>query len=126
MKLLRGIPVSPGVAIGAAVVLDAEGDRIAERHVAPGQVAAEVARLRDALAFAAREARESQTAVADKLGRQVGDIFGAHAQLLEAPTVLREAETLIRDKLLAAESAVSRVIARYTTALATLGHDNRF
>jgi phosphotransferase system enzyme I (PtsI) len=126
MKLLRGIPVSPGVAIGAAVVLDTEGFRAAERHVEPGQVAGEVTRLRGALAVAAREARESQSAIADKLGRQVGDIFGAHAQLLEAPTVLREAETLIREQLLAAESAVSRVIARYTKALASLGQDNRF
>ena len=126
MKIIRGIAVSPGVAIGSAVVLDTEGYRLAERHVEPGQVVAEVARLRDALRVAARAARESQSAVADKLGQQVGDIFGAHAQLLEAPTVSREAESLIREQLLSAESAVSRVIGRYTSALTALGHDNRF
>src|SRR5262245_34112397 len=126
MKLLRGIPVSPGVAIGAAVVLDAEGDRIAARHIAPGQVAAEVGRLRDALAVAAREARESQAAVPDQRGRQGGGMCGTRARLVGAPTLAREAETLIRDQLLAAEAAISRVIARYTSALAALGPDHRF
>ena len=79
MKLLRGIPVSPGVAIGAAVVLDTEGHRVPTRHVEKNQVEAETVRLRDALAAAAREARENQQAITDKLGRQVGDIFGGRS-----------------------------------------------
>ncbi|MFL5341940.1 MAG: phosphoenolpyruvate-utilizing N-terminal domain-containing protein, partial [Gemmataceae bacterium] len=126
MKMLRGTPVSPGVAIGAAVVLDTEGHRLPTRHIGRAEVNAEIARLRDALAAAAREARDSQQAITAKLGRQVGDIFGAHAQLLEGTAFAREADTLIQGQLLAAESAVSQIIARFTTAFAALGADNRF
>ena len=126
MKLFRGIPVSPGVAIGAAVVLDTDGHRMPTRHVEKNQVEQEATRLQQALAAAAREARENQQAITDKLGRQVGDIFGAHAQLLEGTAVAREAEMLVRDQCLAAESAVSQVIERFAKAFAALGADHRF
>ena len=45
MKQLSGIPVSSGVAIGTAVVLNTEGHRCPARHVEAGQIEAEVLRL---------------------------------------------------------------------------------
>ena len=38
MITLRGIPVSVGVAIGPALVLDAEGVRVPQRRVLPSEV----------------------------------------------------------------------------------------
>lgn len=115
--------MSPGVAIGTAAVLESENGRQPLRHIDATDVDHEIERLRVALASAAREARESQQSVTAKLGRQVGDIFGAHAQLLEGPILAREAEPLIREQLLAAESAVSTVLGRFAKALAGLGSD---
>jgi phosphotransferase system enzyme I (PtsI) len=126
MRVLSGIPVSDGVAIGTAIVMDAEGQRIPLRHIAPDQAEAEANRLREALAAAAKEARESQQAISDKIGRPIGDILGAHAQLLEGPVVAREADLLIRDQLYSAEYAVSLVLGRIAQALAALGRDSRF
>ena len=63
MEIKRGIPVSPGVAIGPALVLDTEWFRIPQRFIEPDQCEAEVERLRQALSLAARETRESQQAV---------------------------------------------------------------
>src|SRR5579864_765816 len=126
MKIKRGIPVSAGVAIGQAVVLDTEDFRIATHHIEPNQVETEVQRLRTALAAAAREARETQENIAAKVGQQIGDILGAHAQLLESAPLARDAEQLIRQQLLASESAFSRIIARYTRALSGLGPNNPF
>ena len=100
MKVLSGIPVSDGVAIGTAIVLDAEGHRIPLRHISPDQVEAESNRLREALAAAAKEARESQQAISDKIGRPIGDILGAHAQLLEGGHVAREADLRIRSSFI--------------------------
>ena len=56
MEIKRGIAVSPGVAIGPALVLDTEWFRIPQRFVEAEQVAAEVVRLREALE-AGRRAR---------------------------------------------------------------------
>src|SRR5579871_6936237 len=107
MEIKRGIAVSPGVAIGTALVLDSEWFRIPRRGVAPELVDAEVQRLRLALAAAARETRDSQDAVAAKLGPQYGAIFGAHASLLTDPGLAREVEELIRTRRHSAEYAVS-------------------
>ena len=49
MVELQGIPVSPGVAIGPALVLDPDGYRIPRTLVAADQAEGEFARLRDAV-----------------------------------------------------------------------------
>src|SRR5262249_55773588 len=58
--------------------------------------------------------------VSEKLGRQYGAIFGAHAQMIEDSSLSREMESLIRDDGHAAEYAVSRVMRRYAKALESI------
>ena len=58
MEIKRGIAVSPGVAIGPALVLDTEGFRIPQRFIHPDEVEDEIARLRQALAAAAASCRD--------------------------------------------------------------------
>jgi phosphotransferase system enzyme I (PtsI) len=124
MEIKRGIPVSPGVAIGPALVLDTEGYRIPQRFVDGEAVAEEIQRMRRALGAAAAEAQANQRAVTEKLGSQYGAIFGAHALLVEDKTLARELESLIQDQKFAAEYAVSHVIRRYAKALESInrGH----
>src|SRR3954453_8427781 len=120
MEIKRGIAVSPGVAIGPALVVDTEGFRIPRRSVARAEVADEITRLRAALASAALEARAMQKDIAAKLGKQYGAIFAAHALLIEDPELVREVEGLIRERLHSAEYAVSRVMRRHAKALESL------
>jgi phosphotransferase system enzyme I (PtsI) len=120
MEIKRGIAVSPGVAIGPALVLDSEWFRIPQRAILPAGVEAECQRLRQALDQAARETRANQEAVTAKLGPQYGAIFGAHGLMLTDPTLAREIETLIRNDHFAAEYAVSRVMRRYAKALESI------
>jgi len=124
MEIKRGIPVSPGVAIGPALVLDTDWFRIPQRTVAPEAVPEELHRLQEALAAAAAAAREQQQTITERLGKQYGAVFGAHAFLIEDPGLVREIETLIKDQRFAAEHAVSRVIRRYAKALESIerGH----
>jgi phosphotransferase system enzyme I (PtsI) len=124
MEIKRGIAVSPGVALGPALVLDTESFRIPQRFVEGNQLEEELARLGLALAAAAQEARNNQQAVTDKLGRQYGAIFAAHALLLEDPTLSHEIKDLIRTQGFSAEYAVSRVMRRHAKALDSLdrGH----
>jgi phosphotransferase system enzyme I (PtsI) len=120
MEIKRGIPVSPGVAIGPALVLDTELFRIPKRSIRENGINEEVSRLREALSAAAAEARQNQEAVTEKLGRQYGAVFGAHALMIEDPTLAGEIESLIRDQGHAAEYAVSRVMRRHAKALESL------
>ncbi len=120
MEIKRGIAVSPGVAIGSALVLDSEWFRIPQRAIAPSQIDSECQRLRQAVTQAAAETRANQEAVAAKLGPQYGAIFAAHALMLTDPTLSQEIEALIRSDHFAVEYAVSRVIRRYAKALESI------
>jgi phosphotransferase system enzyme I (PtsI) len=120
MEIKRGIAVSPGVAIGPALVLDSEWFRIPQRVIPPSQIDHECQRLRQALAQAAAETRANQEAVSAKLGPQYGAIFAAHALMLTDPTLVQEIEALVRTNHFAVEYAVSRVIRRYAKALESI------
>ena len=120
MEIKRGIPVSAGVAIGPALVLDTEGFRIPRRCVRRKEVGGELERLRKALHLSADDARVNQKAVSDKLGQQYGGIFGAHALLIEDSSLLRELEAQIREQSFSAEYAVSQVMRRHAKALESI------
>jgi phosphotransferase system enzyme I (PtsI) len=122
MEIKRGIAVSPGVAIGPALVVDTEGLRISRQIIEGREVEDEITRLRAALMGAALEARETQKDIAAKLGKQYGAIFAAHALLIEDPELVREVETLIQEKQHSAAYAVSRVMRRHAKVLENLHH----
>ncbi|MFL5243418.1 MAG: phosphoenolpyruvate--protein phosphotransferase [Gemmataceae bacterium] len=122
MEIKRGIPVSPGVAIGPALVLDTEGYRIPQRSIDPKAVPEELQRLRRSLSAAAAEAEANQRAVTEKLGAHYGAIFGAHALLVQDKTLARELESLIENQHFAAEYAVSHALRRYAKALESIEH----
>jgi phosphotransferase system enzyme I (PtsI) len=120
MEIKRGIPVSPGVAIGPALVVETEGIRITRRFIDKAQAQKEVDRLRQALKDAVADARANQDAISEKLGKQYGAIFAAHALLIEDPELIREIEQLITQKGVSAEYAVSRTMRRHAKALLAL------
>src|SRR5262245_6436989 len=98
MELRRGIPVSPGVAIGPAMVLDTESYRIPQRFISRGAYPEEIARFQAALSAAAAEARDKQRIISEKVGDQYGAIFGAHALALGDSVLRSEIESNIRDQ----------------------------
>jgi phosphotransferase system enzyme I (PtsI) len=113
MQRLQGIAVSPGVAIGEALVMDNEGFRIPRRFVARDAVDNELERLAQATAAAAAEIQANRDAVAIELGAQYAAIFDAHLQMLTDPKLRSELESLIRDRNFSPEYAVSRALRRY-------------
>ena len=121
MQKRRGIPVSPGVAIGPALVLDTEGVRIPQRFVPPEQVEGEVARLRAALEEAAAEARANRQKLTARLGAAFGNIFGAQESAFEDPTFWERIEALLRAQLYSAEYAVSRGVREFVKKLEEFG-----
>lgn len=121
MESKHGIPVSPGVAIGPALVLDTEWFRIPARFVASEGVAEEIRRLREALASAAQEARHTQQLISEKVGAKFGEIFAAHGMILGDPAFDAQIVDLIRQQGFTAEYAVSRVIREHAKKLESLG-----
>ena len=124
MHPLQGIAVSPGVAIGEALVIDNEGFRIPQRFVARDAVQAEIRRLTDAIAGADKEIAANRDTVTEQLGKHYGAIFGAHLKMLHDSRLRREIESMIRQKHYSPEYAVSRTMRRYAKVFQSL--DNAF
>ncbi len=123
MEIKRGIPVSSGVAIGPALVLDTELYRIPDQFIPRGSYPDEIQRLDAALKAAAAEARESQRLVTEKMGEQYGGIFGWHVQIIEDPNLRRDIAAMIRDQGFTAEYALSQVMRRRAKALENLNSE---
>ncbi|MDY3561743.1 phosphoenolpyruvate--protein phosphotransferase [Gemmata sp. JC673] len=110
MEHRYGIAVSPGIAIGPALVLDSEGVLISQRTVPPEQADAEVARLYRALDETAATARADRERMTARLGSALGNIYGAQQSMIESGWLREQIEVRIRAESYSAEYAVSRVI----------------
>ncbi|HJT31423.1 MAG TPA: phosphoenolpyruvate--protein phosphotransferase [Pirellulales bacterium] len=120
MQKLQGIAVSPGVAIGEALVMDNEGFRIPRRFLARDAVENEMDRLGQAFDAAAAEIEHNRDAVARELGKQYGAIFEAHLQMLRDPRLRGELEQMVRERHYSPEYAVSRTLRRYAKVFQSL------
>ena len=121
MQTLQGIAVSPGVAIGEALIVDNEGFRIPRRFVVRDAVDEELGRLHKACAAVAAEIENNRDAISRQLGEQYGAIFAAHLMMLQDPGLHKEIEQLIREQHYSPEYAVSRTLRRYARVFEKLG-----
>jgi phosphotransferase system enzyme I (PtsI) len=106
----RGIPVSPGIAIGPAYVLRRERIVIPEHRIRDEQADGEVERLR--LAFIATRQKLEEIRRSMQGTSLVGTIFDAQFLFLEDPTLLEHAEANIREQGQNAEWALQRELRR--------------
>jgi phosphoenolpyruvate-protein phosphotransferase len=117
VDLIKGTAVSSGIAQGTAYLLScAEGDAIPLRDIEPLQVDAELARFEAALARAERELLALKQAVADKVGPDEAEIFAAHALLVRDPSFHDKVVSLVREKRINVEAAVSAVNDKFSHA----------
>jgi phosphotransferase system enzyme I (PtsI) len=113
MMRLQGIAVSPGIAIGKAVVIGQDIFSIPREYVEADAVEQEVARFREALQVAAREIENNRDLVTRELGPKSGAIFQAHLEILEDPKIREDVESLIRNRQYSSEKAARFVLRQF-------------
>jgi phosphotransferase system enzyme I (PtsI) len=106
---LRGIGVSPGIAMGKALIMERETVPVLRLPLAPGQSEHEVQRLSQAV----EASRAQLQAVKDRLSAEVGVphayIFDAQLLMLEDPLLVDRSVGVIREDRVNAEWAVRTV-----------------
>ncbi|MEC9232297.1 MAG: phosphoenolpyruvate--protein phosphotransferase [Planctomycetota bacterium] len=107
METIQGIPVSSGIAIGRAFVLDAVERYVPERKIAPDQVDHEIDRLWTAINGALDELTELRTRTEEELGSDPARILDFHIGVLKDPTLMDPVEERIRSGNVNAERAVA-------------------
>jgi phosphotransferase system enzyme I (PtsI) len=105
----QGIGVSPGVAIGPALVLERRRAAISEKMLESSQARDELTRLAAAVDRARAELEELRRRTDEALGSGVAQIFDAQILLLEDPMFLGEIESRVRTQQQNAEWAVREV-----------------
>lgn len=123
--LLRGIGVSPGVAIGHVHLVDRRQVRFPTYHVSAAEVDGELARLEAAV----REATAALNALRERLVAE-GDgehtpILDAHLLMMQDPLLLEGARRHIRDEQQCAEWALRCTVREIKRRFDALG-DNYF
>ncbi len=104
-RRLRGIGVSPGTALAPAIVVRFDFPDVTDRSIAPGEVEAELARLRRAIAEVVAELEDLRAKVLERAGPEESGIFDAQVLMAQDPDFLAGVEFLIRKNLLSAETA---------------------
>lgn len=110
MRIKKGIPVSPGVAICRAVVLDAVDVPIPRRTLQANQIPAELERLEKALDASDSDIRIQRQQAESKLGPELAKIFDSHAGLIRDKSLTDQFVKMIETDKVTAEYAVYRVM----------------
>jgi len=109
-KSYRGIPVSPGFALGSAHVYRQYVPDPSERALGPSEVAEELRRFRQALHAAARELHTLHIQVKRDLGAEFADFIQVQLTLISDEEVIKNTEAFIREARRNAEFAYSQTV----------------
>lgn len=104
-RLLRGVGVSPGVAVAPAICIRWAFPTVPDRTVAPTELEHEIHRLHSAVDAVVDELEALRERTRERAGPEAAGIFDAQMMMVRDTEVLLGIEALIRKNHLAAETA---------------------
>ncbi len=110
---LRGIGVSPGIAMGEAVLSTRVLFTARREPVAANRIPAELKRIQRALARTQDDLVQLQKDIRARIGDEPAYIFDAHLLILQDKTLLASLERIITEEKVKAEWALSQVHQKY-------------
>lgn len=120
-RIFEGIPVSPGIAIGCAHVVNRPGSASLEPHdIAPQDVEREVERFRKAVEVAREQLGRIRSQVAQAIDEKHADIYAAQAMFLEDEALIDHTISSIRAEKKNAEFLFNRRVEEFVTILSQI------
>jgi phosphotransferase system enzyme I (PtsI) len=123
MTRLRGIGVSPGIAMGEVLLPKRVIFTSRKEIIRDEQVPAEINRLHEAVERTRGELARIKESVREKVGAESSLIFEAHLLILDDPALVGGLEAIIRGEKARAEWALSKANARYEQLFESLTDD---
>jgi phosphotransferase system enzyme I (PtsI) len=102
----KGIPGSPGIAIGKAYILEKETFCILEYNISANDVEAEIDRFLKAVEESKQQMLQLQREVTQKVDKREAYIFSIYTSILEDPLLIEGTIDRIRSDLVNAETAL--------------------
>ena len=109
MERLKGIGVSPGVAVGPALVA-IQRTQVIRFPIAPDRVARELSALERARQRSREQLEQIRRRIAELKGADLASIFDAQVLMLDDAALIGRAATVVRDERVNAEWAVQRAL----------------
>jgi phosphotransferase system enzyme I (PtsI) len=123
-RVLHGLGVSAGIALGPAFISDHGEIAVPERRLAQSEVEAEGERFAAAVALSLKQLRKlkgKSSALPDSAAEEVGYLLDAHIAMLTKSRLVRGVEKRIREERVNAERAVQMEIAQISESFAAMG-----
>jgi len=121
--LMRGIPVSEGIAIGKVRILESPWDEVAELSLKKGKVEKEVKRYQEAF----KEVSQQLVECRDRVQREIGDdesrIFDTHLTILNDAFFQKDVPEAIRSELKNAEFVLKQGMQAYDQSFQKMDND---
>jgi phosphotransferase system enzyme I (PtsI) len=120
---LRGIGVSPGIAMGEAALTERVIFTLRKDYIPPHRVQEELLRLKAAVDKTREDLVELKNKIREKIGEEHAFIFDAHLMILDDPSLAGGLERLIREENVKSESALSEVHDHYQKMFDSIGDE---
>ncbi len=111
--LIRGFPVSDGIAIGIPFFLNPIEEEIPEFSITLKEVDGEIARYRSALFSSREDLQLLRRNLAEEVSDDAATIIETHIQMLDDPLITQNMEEKIRQSLQNSESVFQSVMTDY-------------
>ena len=109
IRTYKGVGVSPGIAIGRALIVETRVTSFYRIPIKPEDVAKELERFRSALDKTKADLLQLKATVSRSMGEEYASIFEAHAMILSDPSFADKVFQKIEFEMVNAEWAVSEV-----------------
>lgn len=123
MEVIKGIPVSPGVVIGRAFILDYADERVPYRTVPAKDVDRELRRFKEAIEGATSDLAVLRDRTARELGSEPAKIFEFHLGLLHDESLINPIRERIREGKVTAEYAVAEAFRKLAEQFRDMGSE---
>jgi len=109
-RVLSGLGVSPGIAIGEPVVHETRPISTLRITIPTKEVEAEIERFRNAISAAVKHIQENRDRAAQQMGEEYAAIFEAHQLIASDPSFVEPVEQVIREEEVNAGWAIDQVL----------------
>ena len=119
-SIYKGIPVSPGTAIGPAMILGDTCPVVEQYHIPQEEVKDEIKRFHKALELTSDQIKQLQKHLDAALDEKHSKIFDAHLLLTQDPQIISAVESAIKEEHLNADFLFKRIIDKYINIISSM------
>ncbi len=106
MFVIKGVPASPGVAIGPAVLLPTADFAVANQHIEAAEVKSEIGKFGRAMEKTQADLDANEKKLRETLGGEYANLMSMHKMILQDPMLKDAAIAKIKNEHMSAQAAI--------------------